>query len=60
MAPIAKEVDHFAFGATIPANGEIKIKFRVRTSSCVMQRSQYWRPSWGKSSWANSPSKSGS
>ena len=60
MAPIAKEVDHFAFGATIPANGEIKIKFRVRTSSCVMQRSQYWRPSWGKSSWANSPSKGGS
>lgn len=60
MAPIAKEVDHFAFGAIIPANGEIKIKFRVRTSSCVAQRAQYWRPSWGKSSWSGSSVKGGS
>jgi len=57
--PIAKEVDHFAFGATVPANGETKLKFKVRTSACSVQRSRYWQPSWAKSSWSK-PSKSGS
>lgn len=59
LPPIAKEIDHFAFGATVPANGETKLKFKVRTSACSVQRSRYWQPSWSKSSWSK-PSKSGS
>jgi hypothetical protein len=60
VPPIAKEVDHFAFGLTLPPNGEVKLKFRVRTMSCVVQRSHYWQPSWGKPSWSSSPSKGAS
>lgn len=59
LPPIAKEIDHFAFGATVPANGETKLKFKVRTSACSVQRSRYWQPSWAKSSWSK-PSKSAS
>jgi hypothetical protein len=55
---IAKERDHFAFAVTVPATGEVHIKFRVRTSSCVTVRRRYWQPSFGKP-WG-SPSKSGS
>lgn len=58
LPPIAKEVDHFAFGVTLPPNGEVKLKFRVRTSSCVVQRSHYWQPSWAKPSWSKANASS--
>ena len=49
VPPIAKEVDHFAFGITVPAKEESHLKFRVRTMGCVPARSHYWQPRWGKS-----------
>jgi hypothetical protein len=50
---LAAEPDHFVFGLTVPAGSEIKVKFRVRTSACIVARRSYWRQEWSKKpSWS--------
>jgi hypothetical protein len=44
---LAGEPDHFAFALNVPANGEAKVKFKVRTTGCQARRVAYWQQ-WGK------------
>lgn len=44
---LASEPDHFVFGLTLPANSEVKLKFRVRTSGCIVKQRRYWQQ-WSK------------
>lgn len=48
VPPIAKELDHFAFQLMLPPNGESRLKFKVRTLSCVTERRSYWNQNWSK------------
>lgn len=43
---LATEPDNFAFALTVPPHGEAKLKFRVKTTTCVVKRRGYWQ-SWG-------------
>jgi len=49
---LAAEPDHFVFGLTVPAAGEAKVKFRVRTTVCVVARRAYWSAPRAKSAWS--------
>jgi hypothetical protein len=49
---LASEPDHFVFGLTVPAGGEAKVKFRVRTTTCPGARRTYWAPARAKSAWS--------
>lgn len=48
----AREVDHFVFGMNVPAMGEAKLKFKVRTTTCVRRQRAYW--GWSKSGFDSS------
>ena len=54
LPAIAREPDHFAFAFMVPASGESRVKFRVRTMSCNPVRRRYWQGNMGKS-WGGKP-----